>query len=57
MFKKYEWYDDFVRKPNTKIHEISPSRLCSDADNSVAMGKLFSLFRMRTSLFVARLYK
>jgi hypothetical protein len=26
-----------------KIHEISLSRPCSDADGSVAMGKLFSL--------------
>jgi hypothetical protein len=26
-----------------KIHEISPSWLCSDADGSVAMDKLFSL--------------
>jgi hypothetical protein len=42
-FKKYECYDDFVRNPNTKIHEISSSRLCSDADGSVTMGKLFSL--------------
>jgi hypothetical protein len=26
-----------------KIHENSPSRLCSDADGSVVMGKLLSL--------------
>jgi hypothetical protein len=41
-FENYEFYDDFVRNPNMKIHKISPSRLCSDADGSVAMDKIFS---------------
>ena len=41
-FENYEFYDDLVRNPSMKIHEISPSRLCSVADSSVTMSKIFS---------------